>query len=616
MLRYGQMTPRMINLRFSQMNLRMKIFTGFGALLLLLIFSSLINTWNQAQNGVMVNQYIENEHRITLAEQLLYYSRTANANGANEILSPYPSVQKQYDNAFNQNVGKANSLLQQLKGMTQSSADVALLQGFLNGWEDFQSITNSALGFFDQGKVKNAGVIYSQVTFEELTHALNAYSNHQIANNQSLLADMNALRTRSNVINLVFTVMALFIGIWVAWLVSARISSAVFNLQKYAKKIASGELTQFDSQLTNDKDELGNLASSLSEMASQLNQVIVGVKQAATEVTTASIDLNENAEFASDSVRGMAESLKELADGAKVQLSNHSQSASSMDEIAQGLNEVAELSLQLAIIAAQSEAASEKGQTRIKQAYDQMGVINQEVEKTSQHVETLNQQSQRIAEMISVITDIAEQTNLLSLNAAIEAARAGEQGRGFAVVAEEVRKLAAISRRSAEEITKIVQEIRLQTEAQVQDMKLVAKESHTGLAVMNEAEQDFQELLHAARRNLEHVQDFQRIIVEMNEAGGVVAESLKESREISTKFYENTQTIFDAIGNQESTVTNVHMEAQNLSASAQHLLALIERFHSDNEEVVKKPTSFEVISNQESTDVNVHEEPEISSVSA
>ena len=105
-------------------------------------------------------------------------------------------------------------------------------------------------------------------------------------------------------------------------------------------------------------------------------------------------------------------------------------------------------------------------------------VVNEVVDT----MESINESSRKIVEIISVIDNIAFQTNILALNAAVEAARAGEQGRGFAVVATEVRNLAQRAANAAGEIKHLISDSVEKVEG---GSRLVAKAGVTMSEIVN-----------------------------------------------------------------------------------------------------------------------------------
>ncbi len=192
--------------------------------------------------------------------------------------------------------------------------------------------------------------------------------------------------------------------------------------------IEKGDLTQ---RIDDNGDDTGSfiaLGRNANNTIDNLHKLIEQITWAAEAIASASSQI--------------AEGNTDLSQRTEEQASSLEETAASMEQFAAAVKNNAENSKQANQLAAATFDVAAKG-----------GVVVNEMVQTMAFI---NESSNKIVDIISVMDSIAFQINILALNAAVEAARAGEQGRGFAVVASEVRSLAHKSADAAKEIKLLI----------------------------------------------------------------------------------------------------------------------------------------------------------------
>ncbi len=157
-------------------------------------------------------------------------------------------------------------------------------------------------------------------------------------------------------------------------------------------------------------------------------------------------------------------------------------------------------------IARQTQGLSEQSSRTVGDAVQRIQQLAATMQGAAERTAALSSQAQAIGAVLGAIRRVADQTNLLALNAAVEAARAGESGRGFAVVAGEVRRLAADSKGSTEDIARTIAAIQSEVQAMEAAMQTGLASVAEGVALAGQALQSMERIRQDAGEVVQAVQ--------------------------------------------------------------------------------------------------------------
>lgn len=263
-----------------------------------------------------------------------------------------------------------------------------------------------------------------------------------------------SLGVKALIIFVVFEAMAVFIS---EVLLVRPLKQGVKLANSMAENDLSAEIR------TTQQGEAGQMVQSLQKARDNLKHLIATIQSSSERVTLSSEELNRIIEQANGQVHEINEGVKHLLNVFTQNAESMKQTAVAISEITNHSQTTAELANQIAERAQLVMNSAEGGKHSVDAIVEAINELAANTKHVSGEVLGLEEQSQKITEVVSIIKQISEQTHLLALNAAIEAARAGEEGRGFAVVAGQIRKLAEDTNHSLQEIGSLVHDMTIRT---------------------------------------------------------------------------------------------------------------------------------------------------------
>ena len=290
--------------------------------------------------------------------------------------------------------------------------------------------------------------------------------------------------------------------------------------------ISRGDLT-IRAKVT--EDEIGTIADSYNATVGNLRKIVTQVQAAASQVA----ETTGSNEFL----------VQALSQEALRQAEEIAAALERVQEMAQSVQLVATNAQQAEIAVQKATQTVEQGDAAMNRTVEGIMTIRETVAETAKKVKRLGESSQKISQVVNLISSFTEQTNLLALNASIEAAHAGEEGRGFAVVADEVRSLSRQSAEATAEIEKLVASIQAETNEVVAAMEAGTEQVVTGTKLVDETRQSLNKITAASAEINQLVEAIAKAAVVQSIASEAVTKTMTDVAAIASQTSTEASTV-------------------------------------------------------------------------
>ena len=511
-----------------------------------------------------------------------YYNWSKNITTIkSDILEIHVDLEKSYT-GFSQNyldrLYELNEeILEEYAKYTSTDSDEAeliLLDKFITAYDEYYTLINeSYVKLKSTASIPNSSKKKLEELFEIMSSSLSELDLYvkNFAITEIELSNALYRGTKIELIIVILISIALFASI--AYFVVNLLKDELSLILSALNKISDGDLSQ--KFISNGKSEFDEMKVYLNKMVDNLSTVINSVKDKSYNVDDKSNSLMVVSEELSASSANILSTVENISSATEDQ-------AADIIEITYILNNfsktIADFITDLNYVNDSSNNITKQvtiSSEKMDHLMETFKYIDTNIQSFVAKISTLNTTINEVNELSKVINGIAEQTNLLALNAAIESARVGEIGKGFAVVADEIQKLAEESKKSAGDITSLMNDVSKETSIIYEDGIGISAKVKDSSSIITNSITSFKDI----------ISDIDTIIPKINHLTSMSETISNESIHINNKI-ENASSIAEEISaSSEEIVTSLREMSHGTKVVAQSATELTEVSSSLEEEV-------------------------------
>ena len=394
----------------------------------------------------------------------------------------------------------------------------------------------------------------------------------------SYIADSVILKDVMMLTNLLIIV-GIIAVIVIVIMINLLVSKVIAPLGHITKNITDMSAGDFTIEVKQESDdEIGLMGSKVSEFVESMRTMLSTINEESEKLKEQSDNSDRVSKDMFEASRSQADAMQNLN--------------STVDQLAVAVNEIAENATTLAMVVSDTRENSNQANASMKETVEiskkgrddmeQLSVAMQGIKNSNDElvnkINDVGKASEEITKIVGLIAEIADETNLLSLNASIEAARAGEAGKGFAVVASEIGKLAQNSAASADNISRLINDVQKAINSVVEQAEASAENIDANSQLIDTAVDTFDQIYQNIEKSNElldlMIQDVQKV----DDVAGNVAAISEEQAASADEILETSHHMVEQANSITASSQDVADNSHELASTSDTLSAYVQQF--------------------------------------